>query len=333
MKEFIGLILAAVLAIVSAAPSVIGAEAAVALRLRDRLPLMAQVSGRQTLTCRSDWHNVKVDSEIGGRFFLLPVDLRRMIPPEAAVGASWRADEAFTRLFGERFFRAIELRHRDPVAYERWRGKGPMNEELVVTGGATMRFVSVERIAGRRTARLQMDGLLEFKDSGRMRSRLGPNNWSAMWKLDLKGEMALDLEKGEITSMTLEGRGKVEGAYETPGGDPKMDPWETAMTLKISVRPLKPELRARLLRLMAELGDEDYGRRQRATEAAKKLAPELKAALVATLLGSDDPELRYRAELIEPKLKKKPVEERPPRRRDIPPAPGEVFFHGPVEWR
>jgi len=87
------------------------------------------------------------------------------------------------------------------------------------------------------------------------------------------------------------------------------------MTLKISVQPLEPELRARLLRLVAELGHKEYGRRQRATEAAKKLEPELKAALIAALLGSDDPELRYRAELIEPKVKEKPVEERPTRPR------------------
>jgi HEAT repeat protein len=67
-------------------------------------------------------------------------------------------------------------------------------------------------------------------------------------------------------------------------------------------RPLPVEQRERIARLVAELDDDDFGVREKATAALEKLGPQAEPSLRETLSGSPTPEVRRRTEALLKKL-------------------------------
>ena len=258
--------------------------------------LVVQLSGKQTLTCRSQWHNVTVSSQIAGSF---PVAIGELLAP-AELKAPWAAPEAFVAAFGKGLFGAIRLTHDNPENYHRWRGSSPRDERLSAGGTVKAQLVAVEKTEKGERARVEVTGALELMEGGRMASRTGPNAWEARWQLPLTGHVELDLTNRTVVRVRLASKGKVTGAYTTgPGVNP--DPWNVELALEMCAGALSDDVEKRLERLVAELGHDEFARREQATRDAATLEPGTLAALLARLDASDDPELRYRASLLKPK--------------------------------
>jgi hypothetical protein len=255
------------------------------------------LSGKQTLTCKSRWHDVKLDASISG---VLPVTVGGLVgPPEgcSAVGDAWDVPEEQVGNLGRTLLRALRLEHRDPEAYERWRGEEPEDLEVIAGGQLRARLAAVTPGEAALVARIELDGRLQADESGAVERRYGPRRWRATWALPVHGTVEVDLAQREVRSVNLTSEGRVTGGYGPHDGEPT-EPYEIAVSLRLELGPLPEDLAKQLDRLVGELGHDAYARREAATREAEKLPPHPLNLLLARLERSDDPELRYRAQLL-----------------------------------
>ena len=268
------------------------------------------LSGKQTVTCHSGWHHIKADSTIGGA---LPVRLGDLLALRGGlmnVQSAWVVPAARLRAFGEGLFESMKLTHGDPEAYAKWYGSDPRDRSLDVSGGIGVELAGVTAVDGVRVARIKLLGRLELRERAIMGSRYGPNLRKATWNLKVEGTAELDLGTGRARTLALSLTGGAKGGYGPEEGPPA-DPFEIAVRLRLRAGPLPDDVEARFEKLIAEMGHDEFARREAATEEARKLPPGYLSQLLLRLERSDDPELRYRASLLKPKP--------PPKRSPRPP--------------
>ena len=254
-----------------------------------------RVGGTEKLTCRSQWHNVKLLNEFTG-ICSVSLETFALLGHDAQDGRI--SQETAAQLFGP-VFACVEREPKDPVAFERWRGDGitclpgELAAELdaqIVKGDDGEK----EENAGSET--IELTGELELIERGHANQRYGPKQYEAKWDFSVKGRVTGPLQQPDV-DLTL--TGTVVGAYSNEN-NPQKDPWDAEVELTVEGYQLDSKAQGQLNTLIAELGHEDFARREKATEEAKQLDPLPKMILLATLDASDDPELQHRARLIAP---------------------------------
>ena len=275
------------------------------LSIADPLPVRLELSGARTVTGRSKWHNVTLAAKINGGFHLAPVDVRALTSARGPLKTAWALPRATVGRFGVGLFRASRFTHVDPVAYAEWRGAGAMDEKVSGAGWMRCELAAVQKTGGGEVATVCLRGRLIIEEEGRVRERRGPKFWRARWDLPLEGRLQIDLTRKQVAGGSFTIRGTAYGEYEEASSRLK-DPWEAVVTLEVMVRRMPEATGERIRQLIRELGHGEHARRTRATDEAQGLALETRAALIAALEGSDDPELRYRAGLLKKAGAEKP---------------------------
>ncbi len=269
--------------------------------------IFMRVGGTEELTCRSQWHNVKLLNKFTGICFVSREAFTRL---SHDAGDGDISQETAAQLFGP-VFACAERESNDPVAFERWRGDGLTclpGELAAELDAQIMKVDDEEKEENVGSRAIALNGRLKLIERGRASTRYGPQQYEAKWDLSVKGRVSRPLQQPEV-ELTLSGT--VAGAYSNENS-PQKDPWDAEVELTVERYQLDSEAQGQLNTLIAELGHEDFARRDKATEEAKQLDPLPKMILLAMLDASDDPELQHRARLIAPERYETTEPEAPP---------------------
>lgn len=226
--------------------------------------ISGKASGDAHLVCKSAWHNLDVNLTFKGTVGLTAQDLQMFQPP-----ADVKLDDGWT-VKDKQLLPLVRLLHgvewkaapADAAAFERWRG-GLSNQIALQSSGA----LSLACIKNGSGYRLEFSGrvrALEIRTNG---NRLGPNYQQDQWTHEVLGAIIMTGE-GVPFGIEIRDTFEVTGRFHNPGNDATDDNRREG-TLLIAM-PVTAPLPAgginEIKLLIAQLGDDSFGRRERAMQ-------------------------------------------------------------------
>ncbi len=197
---------------------------------------------------RSRWHHGVYETALRHRYEFSR-DLCRTLVPKfpTAVGARWRPELAASSDFARAIVDSCRADPKDPARWTKWTGSGLKVSRRNAGGRLDATLTSVTD----GLATIDFKGRIWVADSGRARSRYGPNWYDVRWLIPVKGSLRIALPEQTVHSFVVRSdNATASGAYYNQGGRTMRERFRATMTFVAKLVPLpdaKQAARARAL--------------------------------------------------------------------------------------
>lgn len=259
----------------------------------DGMHVLVHPDGKMQLQCKTRWHKLDLTLKVSKSQPLREANFQGLRPPKLREGTTWQVKGATIHTLGQAIH-ALKWQSSEAnrSAYLRWQGDSPTRRSLKSTGQLDLKLMRT-----REGYQAHFRGGMESLDEGWLANRFGPNGWRHRGKHRLSGTVFLNQE-GQILKCEVKDTFQIKGLFHS--GTSK-DPFTQKGTVKLTIQPPKPLSGSEFTKAkqwIRALGSDDFAKRERASNALRKMGPGVASLLRELGLTSKDPEVRRRTRRI-----------------------------------
>lgn len=263
---------------------------------KDKTVSVIELKGRQLITCKSRWHELRLPCDLEGKVKLPNNVVQKFFLEKLDAETKWTLDKETCDTLAKQVFQSLKVSSKQPETLTSWLGTSPAPNPLEMASSFTGEVISVDE---KRIAKIRFKGVMLCTESGRVASRFGPNWWRSTWRLETTIESEFDLANRKLISIGLSAAGMIKGKYYGEGRVDLDEPFVATVSLNGGeIEPLTVEQIKVLKELIAQLSNASFAKREKAAEAIKKMGAGVVRPIQELLPSVEQAESRARLQQI-----------------------------------